>query len=69
MNYFLDTPIKKGVYIPPKSQDNPNPVYSGEEKQEHRAFTWLLHKPQKHAIFPIEQLSGRKKLSNNINKK
>jgi hypothetical protein len=63
MNYFLDTPIKKGIYVPPKPQDNPIPKHSGEETQGHRMLTWLLHKPQNHVIFPIEQQSGRKKLS------
>lgn len=63
MNYFLDTPIKKGIFNPPPEIKEKVPEHSGQQKQDHRAFTWLLHKPQNHAIFPIESISGRKKLS------
>jgi len=65
MNYYLDTPIKKGIFNPPPTEKNPVPKHSSEETQGHRFLTWLLHKPQNHAIFPIEQQSGRKKLNNN----
>ena len=62
MNYAIDTPIKRTIVIPPKE---PEPVllqpFAGEQTQDHHRMTWLHHKPQSHAIFPIEPQSGRKK--------
>jgi hypothetical protein len=60
-NYALNTPIKKSTWTPPVEKPVENPTYSGEQTQDHMRFTWLHHKPQSHAIFPIEPLSGRKK--------
>jgi hypothetical protein len=61
MNYALDTPIKRGVFVPETPKLNPIPQHSGQQTQDHRTKTWLLHKPQDHSIFPIPPQSGRKK--------
>jgi len=60
MNYFLDTPIKRQVYIPEEPKYTPVPTHHSNQTQEHRVFTWLHHKPQKHAIFPKPPESGKK---------
>jgi hypothetical protein len=61
MNYALDTPVKRNLWIPPVPKDTPVEKHSGQETQDHRVMTWLHHKPQAHAIFPLEAQSGRKK--------
>lgn len=61
MNYALDTPIKRGVWIPEETKFTPVPQHSSQQTQDHRVMTWLHHKPQNHAIFPKEPESGRKK--------
>ena len=61
MNYALDTPIKRTVWNPDDIKWTPVPQHSSQQTQDHRMMTWLHHKPQKHAIFPIEAESGRKK--------
>jgi len=61
MNYFLDTPIKRKVWIPEETKATPVPPHSSQETQTHHTLTWLHHKPQNHAIFPKPAESGRKK--------
>jgi len=61
MNYALDTPIKRSVWVPEDPKWTPVPPSSGQQTQDHRSMTWLHHKPQNHAIFPKEAESGRKK--------
>jgi hypothetical protein len=61
MNYFLDTPIKKGVYIPEEIKQTPVPQHTSNQTQDHRIFQWLHHKPQAHAIFSKPAQSGREK--------
>lgn len=57
-NYTLDTPIKRKVYIPGESEipfapvEYPKP--SQEQDQTHRNMQWLFHKPQNHAVFPVQ---------------
>jgi len=61
MNYALDTPVKRKLWIPADPKAEAVPIHSGQQTQDHRVMTWLHHKPQSHAIFPIDPLSGRKK--------
>jgi hypothetical protein len=61
MNYFLNTPVKRNVWVPPKDTFVSIAPHSGQETQDHHRLTWLHHKPQNHAIFPVAPLSGRKK--------
>jgi hypothetical protein len=61
MNYALNTPVKRPVWVPPKDTPTPVAPHTGQETQDHHRMTWLHHKPQSHAIFPISPLSGRKK--------
>jgi len=61
MNYALDTPIKRPVYIPQESNPIPIAPHSSNQTQDHRIYTWLEHKPQNHAIFPKPAVSGRRK--------
>jgi len=61
MNYALDTPTKKGVWIPEDPKFTPVPAHSSQQTQDHRVLTWLHHKPQNHAIFPKQAESGRSK--------
>jgi hypothetical protein len=60
MNYALDTPIKRKVFIPEEPKYTPVPAHTSNQTQDHRVFTWLQHKPQNHAIFPKPAQSGRK---------
>jgi len=60
MNYFLDTPIKRPVYVPEEPKYTPVPPHTSNQTQDHRVFTWLQHKPQRHAIFPLPPQSGKK---------
>jgi len=61
MNYPLSTPIKKGVYVPQETRWTPVPPPTSNQNQMHRSITWLHHKPQNHAIFPLQPESGRTK--------
>jgi hypothetical protein len=61
MNYALDTPIKRSVYVPPEPQTYTVPPHPSNNTQDHRIFNWLYHKPQNHAIFPKPAVSGRRK--------
>ena len=61
MNYALDTPIKRSVYVPPEPQTYTVPPHPSNYTQDHRIFNWLYHKPQNHAIFPKPAVSGRRK--------
>ena len=61
MNYALDTPIKKPMWIPEDPKPVQLPPHTSNETQDHRRMTWLHHKPQKHAIFPVEPIFSRKK--------
>ena len=61
MNYALDTPIKRTVFKPEEQKLIPIPPHSSGQTQDDRAFKWLHHKPQAHAIFPIPAVSGRRK--------
>jgi hypothetical protein len=61
MNYALDTPIKRTTWTPEDTKWTPVPTHSSQQTQDHRSITWLHHKPQSHAIFPIQPESGRKK--------
>jgi hypothetical protein len=57
-NYALDSPIQRTVYVPGESEIPFAPVTApknaAETDQTHRNMTWLMHKPQNHAIFPVE---------------
>lgn len=64
MNYALDTPIKRKVYVP--DNDIPfapayQPAPPQETDQTHRKMTWLFHRPQDASIFPKQSESGRDK--------
>jgi hypothetical protein len=58
MNYALDSPIRRKVYVPGEDEIPFAPVsypkLSQETDQTHRNLTWLFHKPQNTAIFPVE---------------
>lgn len=58
MNYALDSPIQRKVYVPGEDeipfQTIHYPKNSQETDQTHRNMQWLFHKPQQHAIFPVE---------------
>jgi len=63
MNYALDTPTKRNVYIP--ENDIPfapafQPRPASEIDQTHRNMTWLHHKPQSIADKPIKTETTRK---------
>ena len=63
MNYALDTPTKRNVYIP--ENDIPfapafQPRPASETDQTHRNMTWLHHKPQSIADKPIKTEATRK---------
>lgn len=64
MNYSLDTPIKRKVYVP--DNDIPfapayTPAPTTETDQTHRKLTWLFHRPQDAAVFPLQTESARQK--------
>ena len=64
MNYALDTPTKRKVYVP--ENDIPfapayTPSHTTETDQTHRKMTWLFHRPQDHSVFPKQPESGRDK--------
>lgn len=57
-NYALDSPITRKVYVPGEDEigfapvEQPKPAH--EQDQTHRNMQWLFHKPQQHAVFPIQ---------------
>jgi len=57
-NYALDSPINRKVYVPGEDEIPFAPVTApknaAETDQTHRNLTWLMHKPQDHAVFPVE---------------
>jgi hypothetical protein len=71
-NYQLDSPINRKVYVPGEDDLPVAPVtapkHTTETDQTHRHMTWLKHKPQDHAIFPVESQSGRKKMDSSTPK-
>ena len=58
-NYALNTPIKRGVFVPPAEKPVMNAPHTSNQMQNR--FEWLQHKPQNHAIFPEPAKSGRDK--------
>jgi hypothetical protein len=64
MNYALDTPTKRNVYVP--ENDIPfapafQPSNSSEVDQTHRRLTWLHHKPPLVAPTELKPEAGRDK--------
>jgi len=63
MNYALDSPLVRKMYVPGESETPFAPVTypkpSTESDQTHRHLTWLFHKPQDGAIFPMKAKSAR----------
>lgn len=61
MNYSLDTPTNRKVYVPGSDEKLFEkiefPKIPQETDQTHRNMTWLFHKPQNTAIFPIEPMA------------
>ena len=57
-NYFLDSPINRKVYVPGEDEISSAPVTApknaAETDQTFRHMNWLMHKPQDHAIFPVQ---------------
>ena len=58
MNYALDSPIRRKVYVPGEDEIQFAPVkhpkLPQETDQTYRNLTWLFHKPQNAAIFPVK---------------
>jgi hypothetical protein len=58
MNYALDSPITRKVYVPGEDEVPFAPIQQpkkvAESDQTHRNMQWLFHKPQQHAVFPIQ---------------
>jgi len=56
-NYQLDNPINRPIYVPGENETGfapvINPAPASHQDQTHRNLTWLFHKPQNHAIFPV----------------
>lgn len=56
-NYQLDNPVNRKMYIPGEDETGfapvTNPPLPSQQDQTHRQLTWLFHKPQDHAIFPV----------------
>ena len=56
--YSLDSPINRKVYVPGEDDVGFAPVIypkpSQEKDQTYRNMQWLFHKPQEHAIFPVQ---------------
>jgi hypothetical protein len=56
-NYQLDNPINRPIYVPGENETGfapvVNPAPASHQDQTHRNLTWLFHKPQNHAIFPV----------------
>jgi hypothetical protein len=57
-NYYMDSPINRKVYVPGESEIPFAPVSvpknAAETDQTYRHMTWLMHKPQDHAVFPVQ---------------
>lgn len=57
-NYSLDTPIQRKVFVPGVDEIPFAPVEypktSAETDQTHRNLTWLFHRPQDAAVFPVQ---------------
>jgi hypothetical protein len=57
-NYSLDSPINRKVYVPGEDEIQFAPVSipktSANTDQTHRNLTWLFHRPQDAAIFPVQ---------------
>lgn len=57
-NYAIDSPIKRKVYVPGEDEIQFAPVVipktSANTDQTHRNLTWLFHRPQDVAVFPVE---------------
>ena len=57
-NYYMDSPINRKVYVPGESDIPFAPVSApknpAEVDQTFRNMTWLMHKPQDHAVFPVQ---------------
>ena len=57
-NYALDSPINRKVYVPGEDEIPFAPVTqpknAAETDQTHRQMQWLFHKPQDHAVFPVQ---------------
>jgi hypothetical protein len=57
-NYALDSPVNRKVYVPGEDEiqfapvEQPKPAH--EQDQTHRNMQWLFHKPQQHAVFPVQ---------------
>ena len=62
-SYALDSPISRKVYVPGESEVPFAPVsypkHTPEVDQTHRHMNWLFHKPQNHAVFPVQPQSAR----------
>jgi hypothetical protein len=63
MDYSLNTPIKRQVYVPDDVPFAPvfQPKPPAETDQSHRKMTWLFHRPQDHAVFLSQPESARDK--------
>jgi hypothetical protein len=58
MDYALNSPTKRQLYIPEKNETPHAPVEQPKKNTEldqtHRNLQWLFHKPQEHAVFPVQ---------------
>ena len=58
MDYALNSPITRKVYVPEEDEVGFAPVEQPKKNTEldqtHRNMQWLFHKPQQHAVFPVE---------------
>jgi hypothetical protein len=60
MNYSLTTPIiRQQSWVPVEPKPHPVPIHSGQETQDHRAYSWLISRQPK--AFLDRPQSGRKK--------
>jgi hypothetical protein len=63
MNYALDSPISRKIYVPEENEIPFAPIsyppLQSAQDQSHRQMSWLFHKPQDHAIFPVAPKSGK----------
>jgi hypothetical protein len=57
-SYALNSPVNRKVYVPGEDEiqfapvEQPKP--SQEQDQTHRNMQWLFHKPQNHAVLPVQ---------------
>ena len=61
MDYWKTPIIKPKQWVPEVPEVIP--VKPRQESHFERFMTWLLHKPQNHAIFPVEPQSGKNGIS------